>query len=94
MITDFRAGLASFLEALPAGHTHLSRIDFAPDEPATTVAATYLAATRFLLRHPHPVLSIFWTSFLDWRSAAALPLIGTAAGFLGSVLSLGRKAKV
>ena len=58
------------------------------------LAATYLAATRFLLRHPHPVLSIFWTSFLDWKSAAALPLVGTAAGFLGSVLSLGRKAKV
>jgi cell division transport system permease protein len=58
------------------------------------LAATYLAATRFLLRYPHPVLSIFWADFLDWRTSAALPLIGTAAGFLGSVLSLGRKAKV
>jgi len=58
------------------------------------LAATYFAATRFLLRHPHPVLSIFWTGFLDWKTAAALPLIGTAAGFLGSVLSLGRKARV
>ncbi len=58
------------------------------------LAATYFAATRYLLRHPHPVLSIFWAGFLDWRTAAALPLLGTAAGFLGSVLSLGRKAKV
>ncbi len=58
------------------------------------LAATYFAATRFLLRHPHPVLSIFWTGFLDWRSAAALPLIGACAGFLGSVLSLGRTAKI
>ncbi len=58
------------------------------------LVATYLAARRFRLRNPHPVLSVFWTSFLDWRSAAALPLVGTLAGFLGSVLSLGRKAKV
>ncbi len=58
------------------------------------LAATYFAATRFLLRHPHPVLSIFWATFLDWRTAVALPVVGTAAGFLGSVLSLGRKAKV
>ncbi len=58
------------------------------------LGATYLAATRFLLHHPHPVLSIFWTGFLDWRSAVALPLIGACAGFLGSVLSLGRKAKI
>lgn len=58
------------------------------------LAVTYFAATRLLLRHPHPVLSIFWTNFLDWRSSAALPIIGTAAGFFGSVLSLGRKAKV
>lgn len=58
------------------------------------VAVTYFAAKRLLLRNPHPVLSVFWTSFLDWRSAVALPLVGTLAGFLGSVLSLGRKAKV
>src|SRR5258706_378382 len=57
------------------------------------LAATYWGATRWLLRHPHPVLSIFWSGFLDWRSAAALPLVGTLAGFIGSVLSLGRKAK-
>jgi cell division transport system permease protein len=58
------------------------------------LAATYLAATRLLARHPHPVLSIFWTSFLHWKIAAALPLAGITAGFLGSLLSLGRKAKV
>ncbi len=57
------------------------------------LAASYWGATRWLLRHPHPVLSIFWSGFLDWRSAAALPLVGTMAGFIGSVLSLGRKAK-
>jgi cell division transport system permease protein len=57
------------------------------------LAASYWGATRFLLRHPHPVLSIFWSGFLDWPSAVALPLVGTVAGFVGSVLSLGRKAK-
>jgi cell division protein FtsX len=57
------------------------------------LAASYWGATRFLARHPHPVLSIFFTSFLDWPSASALPLLGTAAGFIGSVLSLGRKAR-
>ena len=58
------------------------------------LAATFLAATRLLARHPHPVLSIFWTSFLDWPTALALPVAGTLAGFLGSVLSLGKKARV
>ena len=57
------------------------------------LALTYLAATRLLLQHPHPILSIFWTRFLDWPAAAALPILGTLAGFFGSVLSLGRKAK-
>src|SRR5215510_3961081 len=56
--------------------------------------ATYTLVTRYLLLHPHPVLTIFWTRFLDWRIAAAIPAAGMAAGFLGSVLSLGRKAKV
>jgi cell division transport system permease protein len=55
---------------------------------------TYLLVTRYLLFHPHPVLTIFWTRFLDWRIAAALPAAGMTAGFLGSVLSLGRKARV
>jgi cell division transport system permease protein len=58
------------------------------------LAVTYFVARGILLRNPHPVLSVFWTSFLDWRSAVALPLVGTLAGFLGSVLSLGRKARV
>jgi cell division transport system permease protein len=57
------------------------------------LAASYFGATRLLLRYPHPVLSVFWASFLDGPSAAALPLVGTMAGFIGSVLSLGRKAK-
>ena len=56
--------------------------------------ATYAGVTRFLVHHPHPVLSIFWSRFLDWRIAAALPAAGMIAGFFGSVLSLGRKAKV
>src|SRR5512141_3120819 len=33
------------------------------------LAATYLTATKLLARHPHPVLSVFWASFLDWRAA-------------------------
>ncbi|HYR46422.1 MAG TPA: permease-like cell division protein FtsX [Thermoanaerobaculia bacterium] len=58
------------------------------------LAATYVAALRVLARHPHPVLSVFWTNFLDWRTALALPLVGTLAGLVGSVISLGRKAKI
>ena len=55
---------------------------------------TFAVVTRLLVMHPHPVLSIFWTRFLDWQIASALPAAGMVAGFLGSVLSLGRKAKV
>ncbi len=54
--------------------------------------ATYRLAVYVLSRHPHPVLSLFWMSFLNWRTALLLPLAGTGAGFLGSVLSLGRKS--
>ena len=53
--------------------------------------ATYRLAAHGLSRQPHPVLSLFWARFLDWPRAALLPIAGTAAGFLGSVLSLGRK---
>ena len=58
------------------------------------LAATYLAASRALASHPHPVLSVFWTNFLDWRTALALPLVGLLAGLAGSLISLGRKAKI
>ena len=53
--------------------------------------ASYRFAAHALVRHPHPVLSLFWASFLDWPTALLLPLVGTAAGFIGSLLSLGRK---
>jgi hypothetical protein len=39
------------------------------------------------------VLSLFWVGFLDLPTAAALPLVGGAAGFLGSLLSLSRSRK-
>jgi cell division transport system permease protein len=54
--------------------------------------ATYRAAAYFLARDPHPVLSLFWVGFLDWPTALALPAVGAAAGFLGSLLSLGKKS--
>lgn len=53
--------------------------------------ATYRAATHLLSREPHPVLSLFWIGFLDLPTALALPAVGAAAGFLGSLLSLGKK---
>lgn len=53
--------------------------------------ASYRLALHALSRHPHPVLSVFWTGFLDWPTALLIPLAGMAAGFLGSVLSLGRR---
>jgi cell division transport system permease protein len=53
--------------------------------------ATYRAVTHALAASPHPVLTQFWSGFLDGPTCAAMPLIGAAAGFLGSVLSLGKK---
>jgi cell division transport system permease protein len=53
--------------------------------------ASYRFAAQALSRQPHPVLSLFWSRFLDWPASALLPFAGTAAGFLGSVLSLGRR---
>ncbi len=54
--------------------------------------ATYHLAAYALTRHPHPVLSVLWVRFLDWPTALLLPTLGTGAGFLGSVLSLGKKS--
>ncbi len=52
--------------------------------------ATYRTAAYLLSREPHPVLSLFWVGFLDLPTALALPAVGAAAGFLGSLLSLSR----
>lgn len=53
---------------------------------------TYHLVARALLRTPHPVLSLIWADFLQWPAALLLPVLGTVAGFLGSVISLGRKS--
>lgn len=53
--------------------------------------ATYRAAGQLLARDPHPVLSVLWGRFLDPPVALLLPAVGVAAGFLGSLLSLGRR---
>ena len=53
--------------------------------------ATYRAAAYLLAHEPHPVLSLFWVGFLDLPTALAIPAVGAAAGFLGSLLSLGKK---
>ncbi len=52
---------------------------------------TYRFAAAWLARDPHPVLSAFWVRFLDAPTALLLPLTGLAAGFVASLLSLGRK---
>lgn len=54
--------------------------------------ATYRGAAYLLSREPHPVLSLFWVGFLDLATAVALPAVGAAAGFLGSLLSLGKRS--
>lgn len=54
---------------------------------------TYRAAGHLLSREPHPVLSLFWVGFLDLPTALALPAVGAAAGFLGSLLSLSKSRK-
>lgn len=55
--------------------------------------ATYRGAVYLLAREPHPVLSIFWVGFLDLPTALALPAVGAAAGFVGSLLSLAKRPK-
>jgi cell division protein FtsX len=52
---------------------------------------TYRLGLYLLARDPHPVLSVFWVGFLDWRGIALLPVLGAAAGLFGSMLSLTRK---
>lgn len=55
--------------------------------------ATYRLAISLLARDPHPILSLFWVSFLDPPAAILLPAVGMAAGFVGSLLSLGGRPK-
>jgi cell division transport system permease protein len=52
---------------------------------------TYRLGLYLLARDPHPVLSVFWVGFLDWRGIALLPVLGAAAGLFGSMISLTRK---
>ena len=52
---------------------------------------TFRLGLMLLARSPHPVLSVFWGTFFDWKGMVIVPLLGAAAGLLGSVLSLGRK---
>ena len=52
---------------------------------------TYRLATYWLAREPHPVLSVLWVGFLSVPIALLLPAAGAAAGFIGSILSLGRR---
>jgi cell division transport system permease protein len=54
--------------------------------------ATYRFAASWLARDPHPVLSALWVRFLDAPEALLLPLVGLAAGFVGSLLSMGRRS--
>ena len=52
---------------------------------------TYRFAAHWLARDPHPVLSVFWVHFLSAPAAALLPVVGAAAGLVGSLLSLGKR---
>jgi cell division transport system permease protein len=51
---------------------------------------TYRLGLALLARAPHPVLSVFWVHFLDWRSVALVPVLGAVAGLVGSMMSLTR----
>ena len=53
--------------------------------------ATYRAALSLLARTPHPILAVLWTTFLDWRTILMILALGCAAGFIGSVISIGRR---
>jgi cell division transport system permease protein len=52
---------------------------------------TYRFATHWLSRDPHPVLAVFWVSFLSLPAGILLPAVGAAAGLVGSLLSLGKR---
>jgi cell division transport system permease protein len=54
--------------------------------------ATYRVATSWLARDPHPVLSVLWVRFLDLPTALLLPAVGLVAGFVASVVSIGRRS--
>jgi cell division transport system permease protein len=53
--------------------------------------ATHRLGVAWLARDPHPVLGAIFGRFFDLPSALAIPLAGLAAGFVGSLLSLGRR---
>jgi cell division transport system permease protein len=53
--------------------------------------ATYRFAAYWLARDPHPVLAVLWVGFLSVPVALLLPAAGAAAGFVGSILSLGKR---
>jgi len=53
---------------------------------------TWQLGDQFLARHPHPVMALLWARFLDWPLALLFPVVGLIAGFLGSLLSLGKKS--
>src|SRR5712691_923731 len=57
-----------------------------------TLWGTWELGDRFLARHPHPVMGLLWSRFLDWPLALLFPVVGLIAGFLGSLLSLGKKS--
>jgi cell division transport system permease protein len=53
---------------------------------------TWELGDQTLARHPHPVMGLLWARFLDWPLALLFPVVGLIAGFLGSLLSLGKKS--
>jgi cell division transport system permease protein len=55
------------------------------------LAATHRGVAAWIARDPHPVLAALWGRFLDTPTAVALPLVGLAAGFAGSLLSIGKR---
>ncbi len=73
---------------------HAAFVGFAGGTVALALLyATYRLAAFLLSRDPHPILSLFWAGFLDPPAALLLPAVGTAAGFVGSLLSLGGRPK-
>lgn len=54
--------------------------------------ATHRLTLAWLAREPHPVLAAVFGRFLDPPTALLLPLVGLLAGFVGSLLSVGRRS--
>jgi len=79
------------LAARPQGFPQESDFALVESEIPKPGPGEVLVRSHWLSLDPHPVLSVFWVSFLSLPAAMLLPAVGAAAGLAGSLLSLGKR---